>query len=72
MAQYAIKIRKSDLDLLTLLNNGVTPEIESTTTYLIIDSDPVNAVPNEIVTEREFLQRFNISSRSPLLLRLKQ
>ena len=67
---YALKIRKSDLALLTLLNGGVTPKIEKTTTYLIICPD--DSGPNEIVTQRELDQRFEVKSNSPMLFALKK
>lgn len=72
MKLYAIKIQKSHLELLTILNGGVTPQIEKRTTYLIIDA--TETIPNEIVTEREFYAdpRFDISTNSPLFLKLKK
>lgn len=68
MTQYALEIRKSDLPLLTILNGGVTPEIEKTPTVLIIDTDG----PNEIVTMREFRNTRLLSSRSPFLMKLNK
>ena len=65
---YAMKIRKSNLDILTMLNEGVTPEIEKTTTYLIIRTD----APNDIVTERELHTLYDISMQTPLLLKLTE
>lgn len=65
---YAIKIRKSDLPFLALLNGGVEPKIEKRTTYLVIDTDG----PNRIVGERELLGFGEISARSPLLLKFKK
>lgn len=70
MKLYAIKIRKSDLELITLLNGGVTPAVEKKPTYFIFDA--TWKVPNKIVTEREFLANYEISSRSPLMLALKK
>lgn len=72
MELYAIQIQKSHLALITLLNGGVTPKVEKKTTYFIFDATWNSDVPNEIVTEREFLQRFEISSRTPLLFKLKK
>ena len=72
MELYAIRIRKSDLPLITILNGGVTPEIEKTPTYLVVKIEDSEHTHNEIVTERVFHQRFEISNRSPLLLKLKK
>lgn len=72
MKLYAIQIQKSHLELITLLNQGVTPQIEKKKTYFIFDATWNSDVPSEIVTEREFHDRFEISSRSPLLLSLKK
>lgn len=66
--KYAIKIRKSDLPLLAMLNGGVEPKVEKKTTFLIVDTDG----PNDIVSEREFLQTCEINSNGPLLLKLKK
>lgn len=71
MKQYAIKIRKSDLALIALLNGGVTPLVEKKTTYLVFCSDDEN-VYSKIVTERELYETYEISSRSPLMLALKK
>ena len=72
MKLYAIKIRKSDLELITLLNGGVTPAVEKKPTYFIFDATWNSDVPNEIVTEREFYNRFEIKTNGPLLLSLKK
>lgn len=69
--QYALKIRKSDLPLLTVLNGGVTPEIEKTTTYLVITVEDAENTHNEILTERELFDTYEINAYSPLLLKLK-
>lgn len=72
MELYAIQIRKTDLPLITLLNSGVTPEIETKKTYFVFDATWNSEVPNEIVTERELDKRFEVSARSPMLLKLKK
>ena len=69
---YALKIRKSDLPLLTILNGGVTPKVEKKTTYLVIHIEDSEHTHNEILTQRELLMKYDISSRSPLLLKLKK
>lgn len=66
--KYALEIRKSDLPLLAVLNGGVEPKVEKTKTFLIVDPEG----HNEIVTLREFHQNYDISSNSPLLLKLKK
>jgi hypothetical protein len=57
MKLYAILITKFDIDLITFLNEGVTPEIEEKPTYFIFDATWNSDVPNEIVTEDELLER---------------
>lgn len=73
MPLYALEVRKVDLELIALLNAGVTPEVEKRPTYFIFDSAWNSDVPNQIVTKREFLQNYDISGRpqSPMVLRLK-
>lgn len=68
--KYAMKIRKSDRELLGMLNGGVQPTVEKKTTYLIVDTDPEGY--NAIVTERELVNTYEISNNSPLLLKLKK
>lgn len=72
MKLYALKIRKSDLELLTLLNGGVTPKIEKTPTYLVFDATWNSDVPSKIVTERELQQTCDFKINGPLLLALKK
>lgn len=67
MNLYAIKIRKTDLKLITLLNSGVTPKIEKKTTYFVFDAMWNTNVPNQIVTEQE-LFNWNIKGIQPTLL----
>lgn len=72
MKAYALRIRRFDLPLLTLLNGGVVPEIDKKPTYLVVFIDNDGNTTRKIVTEREFLQNYNISEvRSPLVLALK-
>jgi hypothetical protein len=72
MKLYALKIRKSNLGLITLLNGGVEPKVEKKESYFIFDATSNSDVPNVIVSGREFLQTYDIMSRSPLLLSVKQ
>lgn len=72
MKLYALKIRKSDLALITLLNNGVTPKIEKKETLFIFDAEENSDYVPQIITRREFMQTCDIMKRSPLLLSIKQ
>lgn len=67
---YAIKIRKSDLPLLALLNKGYEPAIEKTSMYLIVNPDGAN----QMVTEKEFDANYagRISSTGPALVKLNK
>jgi len=70
---YALKVRKSDLELITLLNNGYTPEVKKTETYFIFEiEDGGKTIRTKVVTKREMLQNYDIYKTSPLLLRLKK
>lgn len=69
---YALKIRKSDLALLTVLNGGVTPKVEKQTTYLLISIEDAENTTNKIVTERELYANHEFSAYNPLLLKLKK
>lgn len=71
MELYAIKITKSNLVLCALLNAGVVPKLEKKPTWLIFDATWNSDVPNEIITERELYNRFDIRAHSPLVLRIK-
>lgn len=71
MKLYALKIRKTDIALITLLNSGVTPEIEKKNTYFVFDATWNTDVPNKIISEREFL-KYNISMLSPILLSVNE
>lgn len=73
MNLYALKIRKSDIELLTLLNQGVTPKVEKNkTTYLVFDATWNSEVPNKIVTERELDQMHEVKMHGPMLFALKK
>ncbi len=50
----AIRIVTPNLELITLLNQGVTPQVESPKTYFVFDPEWNSEVHNEIVTERQF------------------
>lgn len=68
---FGIKLRKSDLPLLTLLNGGKAPEIPAKGShYLIVNTDGDNFT----VTEREFDANFanKISTAGPALFKLNK
>ncbi len=67
MKLYAILIRKSDLELIALLNNGVTPKVEKEKTYFIFDATWNSEFVPMIVTELEFYNTYDISRRTLLL-----
>lgn len=68
---YALKIRKTDLALITLLNDGVAPPL-TPKTYLVFQvASNGKTVWTKILTERE-LYVYEISNLSPLLLALKK
>lgn len=71
MKLYAIEIRKNSLELVTLLNQGVTPHVDKKRTWLLIDAEWNSEVPNKILTERELGQNYDLYATSPLVLRLK-
>lgn len=54
MARYAIEIKNQNLDLITLLNHGVTPLVEGNT-FFVFDATLDSEVPNKIVTEEELI-----------------
>jgi len=72
MHLYAIQVQAKDLDLITLLNQGVTPAIEAKPTYFVFDATWNSEVPNEIVTEEELILRGSFEhATAPILYRLE-
>lgn len=69
---YAVQIRKSNLALITLLNDGVEPAIEKQKTYYVFTIDGPHDVTSTIVTERELMNTREIGANSPLFLKLKK
>lgn len=61
MTRYAIPVRKEHLDLITLLNQGVTPIIEGVPTYFVVDGSPTSDVPTELMTEEVLLAKEEIA-----------
>ncbi len=72
MKLYALQIRKSDLELIALLNNGVTPKVEKKKTFFIFDATWNSEFVPEIVTELGLMNTCAISNHNPLLLALKK
>jgi hypothetical protein len=72
MHRYAILIQAKDLDLITLLNRGVTPAIEEKPTYFVFDATWNTTLLNQIVTEEELLKRGAFEdATSPIVYRLE-
>ena len=72
MNLYAIKIKKSDLALITMLNNGVTPKVEKKETYFIFDATWKTDFIPQIIETRECWNKYEIKGNSPLLLKVKE
>lgn len=71
--KYALRIRKSDLALLTLLNGGVVPVGTTKTSYLVFEVDEDgSAITSKVVTERELGLEYELGANSPFVLRLKK
>lgn len=58
MQLYAIEISEEVLPLLTLLNQGVTPEEEIPTTWFIFDAEWNSEIPNKIVSSADFEEEY--------------
>jgi hypothetical protein len=74
-AVYALKVRKSDLGLLTMLNDGLVPPplTFKQDVYLVFKVDKSGKnVTTTFMTKREMYQTYDISGWSPLMLRLKK
>lgn len=67
MKLYAIKVHEDNLELITLLNSGSTPEVEQPTGTFVFDATWNSDVPNEIVTFDELVERFEITDNSPMV-----
>lgn len=67
---YAVKILKSNADLLTLLNKGVPLKEYAKNTLLMVQPDGENFV----ITEKEFDQEFGpkISVTSPFVMKINK
>jgi hypothetical protein len=75
-AMYALRIKEVDLGLLTLLNNGVTPEVTKTERWLLFKIfEDGFVIHSQILTKRELFKDFDIKGQtghSPMILRMKR
>lgn len=67
---YALKLRKTDLPLLTLLNDGVPPEIPKTTHFMIVTPGESPTIVSEKVFDADYASR--LSTAGPSLLKLNK
>lgn len=67
---YALKLRKIDLPLLTLLNDGIPPEIPKKPHYLVVTPGESSV----IVSEKDFDENYasRISTAGPFLMKLNK
>lgn len=72
MLLYAIEIRKSNLALITLLNSGVTPEIEKKSTYFLFDATWNTDFVPQILDSRECWNTYEIKNTNPMMFAVKK
>ena len=75
MAVYALRVRKPDLGLLTLLGDGFVPSPEALKKehYFIFEvSDDGREITTDVMTKRQMCQTYDLYARSPQLLHLKK
>lgn len=67
---YALKLRKTDLPLLTLLNDGIEPEIPKSTHFMIVTPGESSV----IVSEKEFDANYasRISTAGPIIFKINK
>lgn len=72
MKLYALEIRKADLALIALFNDGsVIPKVEKPYKYFVFNAERDSDFSPKIITKRELLS-YDIKSTSPLLLAVKE
>lgn len=72
MKLYALEIRKSELDLIALFNDGgVIPKVTKPYKYFVFNAENDSTFVPKIMTKREFLQSYDIKGTSPLVLSVK-
>lgn len=71
---YAMRIRKSDIGIITFLNSGMTPLIEnSKKSWFIIEFNQEGEIIfTDIVSERTMAEHYDVLSTSPIVLSLKR
>ena len=70
---YAIKIRKTDMPLLTILNGGVEPTLnDGESRFLIVDpgQSPMTVTVSEKVFDRYYADK--VSTAGPALLKINK
>lgn len=74
MALYAMRVKKADLGLITLLNDGLTPLVEnSKKSWFIFEIDDEGRnIWTDIVSEKTLGQHYDVLSTSPFVVRLKK
>jgi hypothetical protein len=73
---YTLQIRKSDLELITMLNGGLAPSdsMLSRDHWFLFEVQPdgKDTINHDIMTRREMFRTYDIAGWSPLVLRLKK
>lgn len=75
MAVYALRIRKSDIGLITMLNDGHVPPPSTfkRETYLLFEIDDTGKhVTTQFASKRPLFETHDINMRGPHLLSLKK
>lgn len=68
---YALEIKKADLPLLKLLNDGFNPELLKREHYLVFEiEENGKEITTTIMSKREMLALYDIPARNPFLTRL--
>ena len=74
---YAMRAKKVDLALMTLLNNGVAPEIpkKGEQWFLVNIAEDGSSTTTQVLTKRELFKDFDIKGQaghSPFIMRMKR
>jgi hypothetical protein len=75
MAVYALKVRKSDIGFITMMNDGCVPPpstLERETYFLFEIDDSGKNVATTFATKREMFQTHDLYVRGRYLLSLKK
>jgi hypothetical protein len=68
---YAIEIRKEYLALITSLNDGIAPELEEDAWMVFDLKDDGSAINSKVMSNREVLNDYDVSSNPPICMVLK-